>query len=148
MFNLKLLTEEQKQAVRNYFQTGDLWWFTESQIFIMYWRMKAHGIRIDKAEEIIADCIRKKQESYKWIKENEMNSHLKDYKQETWWEVGVYSFVRLKDWDWWKTLVLWVPKSYDAENDKQRRSHVVEIEERMNPTYFQDLLKKYGVLSD
>ena len=148
MFNLKPLTEEQKQAVINYFDSGDLWWFTESQLWFMYWRMKAHWFRIEKAEQEIAESQRKKHESYKWIKENEMSSHLKEYKQETWWENGTYCFVRLKDWDGWKTLVLWIPKNYDAENDRQRRSHVIEVEEYRNPDYFQELMKRFNILSD
>jgi hypothetical protein len=54
------LTEELKSKVRNYFQTWDTWWLSESYIRLTYWRMRYHWIRIDKAEKYLEERRREK----------------------------------------------------------------------------------------
>jgi hypothetical protein len=54
------LTEELKSKVRNYFQTWDMGWLSESYIRLTYWRMRYHWIRIDKAEKYLEEKKREK----------------------------------------------------------------------------------------
>lgn len=54
------LTEELKSKVRNYFQTWDIGWLPESYIRLIYWRMRYHWIRIDKAEKYLEEKKREK----------------------------------------------------------------------------------------
>lgn len=76
------LTEEQISAVTNYFDNGDKGSYTESQIRLWYGRMKGQGVKIDLAEEGIKKLNKRKQESYRRSKEQEINDHLKAYRQE------------------------------------------------------------------
>ena len=62
-FKLKPLTEEQILSVVNYFDTWDTGEFTESQIWFMYWRLKAQWNKIDKAEEYLEKAKKRKAES-------------------------------------------------------------------------------------
>jgi adenylate kinase family enzyme len=45
--------------------------------------MKSQGIQIDKAEEVIEKLNKRKQETYRWNKEQEINQHIKEYRQQT-----------------------------------------------------------------
>ena len=45
--------------------------------------MKAQGVMIDKAEEYLEKMKKKKQDSYRWNKEQEILKHLKEYRQQT-----------------------------------------------------------------
>jgi hypothetical protein len=44
--------------------------------------MKAQGMKFDKAEEYLSKQLKRKQESYRWQKEQELNQHQKEYRQE------------------------------------------------------------------
>lgn len=143
---LKPLTEEQISSVCNYFDTWDKWKYTESQIYLLYGRMKSQGVQIDKAEEVIEKLNKRRQESYRWNKEQEINQHMKEYRQQTQWDSGVYELMRLKEWEDGRTIVMWFMWNYDLEKQKQKRSHVVEIEERQNPDYFQEIVKRFNLV--
>lgn len=145
---LKPLTEEQISSVCNYFDTWDKGKYTESQIYLLYGRMKSQGIQIDKAEEVIEKLNKRKQETYRWNKEQEINQHIKEYRQQTQWDNGVYELMRLKEWEDGRTIVMWFMWNYDLEKQKQRWSHVVEIEERQNPDYFQEIVKRFNLVID
>lgn len=145
---LKPLTEEQISLVCNYFDTWDKWGLTESQIYILYGRMKYQWVRIDKAEEVIEKLEKRKQDSYRWNKEQEINQHIKEYRQQTQWDNGIYELMRLKEWEDGRTIVMWFMWNYDLEKQKQKRSHVVEIEERQNPDYFQEIVKRFNLVID
>lgn len=147
-FKLKPLTEEQILSVVNYFDTWDTGEFTESQIWFMYWRLKAQWNKIDKAEEYLEKAKKRKAESYRWNKEQEINQHMKEYRQETAWDTWRYELMRLKEWEDWRTLVLWFMGNYDTEKNKQKWSHVIEIEERQNPDYFQEIVKRFNLVID
>lgn len=147
-FKLKPLTEEQILSVVNYFDTWDTGEFTESQIWFMYWRLKAQWNKIDKAEEYLENIKKRKAESYRWNKEQEINQHMKEYRQETAWDTWRYELMRLKEWEDWRTLVLWFMGNYDTEKNKQKWSHVIEIEERQNPDYFQEIVKRFNLVID
>jgi FMN phosphatase YigB (HAD superfamily) len=71
---------------------------------------------------------------------------LKEYKQETWWDIWQYELVNLKEWDDGRTLEIWILWGYDTERQKQRWIHTVEIEERRNPDYFQEIIKRYNLV--
>ena len=147
-FKLKPLTEEQILSVVNYFDTWDTGEFSESQIWFMYWRLKAQWNKIDKAEEYLEKMKKRKAESYRWNKEQEINQHMKEYRQETAWDTWRYELMRLKEWEDWRTLVLWFMGNYDTEKNKQKWSHVIEIEERQNPDYFQEIVKRFNLVID
>jgi hypothetical protein len=48
----------------------------------MYGKMKHQGIKFDKAEEYLSKQLKRKQDSYRWQKEQELNEHSKQYRQE------------------------------------------------------------------
>lgn len=144
----KPLTEEQILWVVNYFDTGDKWNFRESELWINYWRMKAQGTIIDKAEESLKKTHKRKEESYRWNKEQEINDHLKVYRQQNTWDEWKYSLIKVNEWEDWRCLILWIEGSYDLEHSRQRWLHVVEIEERCNPEYFQEIVKRFNLVID
>ena len=147
-FQSQPMTEEQIYKVVNYFDTWDTWWESESRIRLRYWKMKANWSKIDKAEEEIEKTIKRKQESYRWQKEQEINKHMKEYRQEKQWDNGIYELMRLNEWEDWRTMVLGFMENFDTERQKQRWSHVIEIEERLNPDYFQEIVKRFNLLID
>lgn len=55
------LTEELISKVKNYFKTWDMWWMTESRIWLTYWRMRYHWIKIDVAEEYLEKARKEKE---------------------------------------------------------------------------------------
>lgn len=145
---LKPLTEEQISSVCNYFDTWDKGSYTESQLWFMYWRMKAQWVKLDKAEEYLNKQLKRKQESYRRNKEQEINQHMKQYKQETAWDIGRYELMKLYEWEDGRSLIIWFMGNYDMEKQKQRRTHAVEIEERQNPDYFQEIIKRFNLVID
>ena len=145
---IKPLTEEQISAVTNYFDTGDKGKYSESGIWLWYWRMKAQWIRFDKAEEYLDKIDKRKQESYRWNKEQEINDHLKAYRQEKAWENWMYELMRVKEWEDWRTMVIWFMEKFDEQTGKYKWSHSVEIEERQNPEYFQEIAKRFNLVID
>lgn len=147
-FKKQPITEDMICKVVNYFDTGDTSWESVSRIWLRYGMMKSHGDTIDKAEEEIGKLNKRKQESYRRLKEQEINKHMKEYRQETQWDKGVYELMKLNEWENWRTMVLWFMGNYDIERQKQRRSHVIEIEERQNPDYFQEIVKRFNLVID
>jgi len=147
-FKIPPLTEEQILWVANYFDTWDKGSFTESEIRLNYGRMKAQGVKIDKAEEMLAKTDKRKQESYRWNKEQEINDNLKQYRQQTNGDNGKYSLIKVNEWEDGRCLILWIEWSYDIENSKQRWLHVIEVEERQNPDYFQEIIKRFNLVID
>ena len=148
MIKMEPLTEEKISLVRNYFETWELWWKSESEIWFTYWRMRYYWMKIDKAEEYLAEKRWEKEEVYKWKMEQELKQHLKEYKQETWWDNWIYELVNLKEWEDGRTLEIGILWGYDTERQKQRWVHTVEIEERRNPKFFQEIVKRYNLVID
>ena len=142
------LTEEQISAVTNYFDNGDKGNYTESNIRLWYWRMKGQGVKIDVAEEGIRKQNKRKQESYRRNKEQEINDHLKAYRQEKAWENGVYELMRVNEREDGRTMVIWFMEKFDEQLGKYKWSHAVEIEERQNPDYFQEIAKRFKLVID
>lgn len=147
-FKMNELTEEQVSQVVNYFDTWDIWNLTESKIWYMYGRMKHQGIKFDKAEEYLSKQLKRKQESYRWQKEQELNEHSKQYRQEKAWDTWKFELMRLKEWEDWRTMVIWFMEKFDEQTGKYKRSHAVEIEERLNPSYFQEIADRFNLVID
>ena len=143
---IKPISESQKLVVRRYFETWEKWWFTTSKIRMIYWRMKANWETIEKAEEEILKSEKRKEESYRRNKEQEINQNIKNYRIETWWNIWKYELMKVNEREDWRTLIIWFLKSYDVERDRQTRSYVVEIEERQNRDYFKEIVKRYNLL--
>lgn len=143
---IKPISESQKLVVRRYFETWEKWWFTTSKIRMIYWRMKANWEIIEKAEEEILKSEKRKEESYRRNKEQEINQNIKNYRIETWWNIWKYELMKVNEREDWRTLIIWFLKSYDVERDRQTRSYVVEIEERQNRDYFKEIVKRYNLL--
>lgn len=110
--------------------------------------MKAQGTIIDKAEECLAKANQRKQESYRWNKEQEINEHIKKYRQQTNWDSWKYSLIKVNEWEDGRCLILWIEGNYDLENSRQKWLHVVEVEERQNPEYFQEIVKRFNLVID
>ena len=147
-FKTNELTEEQVSQVVNYFDTWDTGNYTESQIWFMYGKMRAQWIKFDKAEEYLSKQLKRKQESYRRQKEQELNEHMKTYRQEKAWDTWRFELMRLKEWEDWRTMVIWFMEKYDEQTGKIKRSHAVEIEERLNPSYFQEIADRFNLVID
>lgn len=147
-FKTNELTEEQVSQVVNYFDTGDTGDYTESQIWFMYGKIKHQWMKFDKAEEYLSKQLKRKQDSYRWQKEQELNEHMKSYRQEKAWDTWRFELMRLKEWEDWRTMVIWFMEKYDEQTGKIKRSHAVEIEERLNPEYFQEIADRFNLVID
>lgn len=147
-FKLKPLTEEQISSVVRYFDTWDTWEYSESQIWFIYWRMRNQWGMIDKAEQIMKKNNQKHAESYRRLKEQEINKHLKEYRQETAWDTWKFELMKVNERANWKTLIIWIMKKFDVEKSKVIRWHAVEIAENKNPDYFQEIIKRFNLVID
>ena len=138
------ITEEMILDLVNYFDTWKLpTWMTRSKIRTTYWRLRARWNTIDKAEEIIKQEQDKKQEDYKWRVINEIQQGIQDMKNANWgtWHY-VYEIANIKEWEKWRTMQLGFIDT-DPQTNKTKWRHSVEIEERRNPSFFQEMLNKY-----
>lgn len=147
-FKTNELTEEQVSQVVNYFDTWDTGNYTESQIWFMYGKIKHQWMKFDKAEEYLSKQLKRKQDSYRWQKEQELNEHMKSYRQEKAWDTWRFELMRLKEWEDWRTMVIWFMEKFDEQTGKYKRSHAVEIEERLNPSYFQEIADRFNLVID
>ena len=147
-FKTNELTEEQVSQVVNYFDTGDTWDYTESQIWFMYGKMKAQWMKFDKAEEYLSKQLKRKYESYRRQKEQELNDHSKQYRQEKAGDTWRYELMRVNEREDGRTMVIWFMEKYDEQTGKIKWSHAVEIEERQNPEYFQEIVNRFNLVID
>ena len=136
------LTEEQKCSVREYFKNGAK--ENKPQMFIRYGRMKNGGEIIEKAEQMIKETQQKKEDWYKRYMNKQIKENMEAYKQR-FQEDGNYQLLKLNHWEDWRTMVLWIEGMFDIETKRQKREQVIEIEERRNPTYFQEVAKRFNV---
>ena len=153
-FKLNDITEEQILKVIKYFDTyknghWDTSWESECQIRIWYWILHERwDLTIDIAEQERAKDRKRDQESYRWNKEQEINNHLKAYRQEKAGDTGIYELMRLNEWEDWRTMVIGFMEKFDDQLGKYKWSHAVEIEERCNPEYFQEIAKRFKLVID
>lgn len=147
-FRIQPLTEEQISWVINYFDTWDKGNLSESGIFLLYGRMRHQWIKIPKAEEEIEKINKRNQVSYRWLKEQEINKAQREYRQEKAWENWKFELMKLNEWEDWRTIVIWFMERFDEQTGKYKRSHAIEIEERLNPDYFQEIVNRFNLVID
>lgn len=138
------ITEEMILNLVNYFDTGVLpEWMTESRIWQLYWRLRARWNKIDKAEEKLQPLYERKAEGYKRKKTNEIQQWIHDIKNENWgvWHYE-YEIANIKEREKGRTMQIWFIDT-DPQTNKTKWRHSVEIEERHNPTFFEEMLNKY-----
>jgi len=136
------LTEDQKCSVREYFKNGAKG--NNPKMFIRYGRMKHEWERIEKAEQMINEAKTKKEEKYKYFMNKQIKENMETYKQkfQEYWD---YQLLKLNHWEDWRTMILWIEGMFDIETRRQKREQVIEIEERRNPTYFQEVAKRFNI---
>lgn len=150
-FKLNDITEEQISKVVRYFDTyknwhGDTSWESECQIRIRYWILHQRWeLTLGIAEQEKAKTKKRDGESYKWRKEQEINKHLKEYRQQNYWNEWVYELMRSYDREDGKQINIWI---MTTENNEIKRTHAVDIEERENPDYFQEIVKRFNLVID
>ena len=143
---MKPLTEEQKSEVKAYFQNKTLDELKQDKknqrIWFNYWRMRQrYGDRINIAEQYMESIKKERQNQYRFIKENEIKEKLKEFEiKNGWW----YQFdvVNLSFYQDWRVLEIWIMNGI-KDNGQTKRSQTIDIEERQNPLYFKELLKRY-----
>jgi hypothetical protein len=75
------------------------------------------------------------------MKENEIKSNLKEFeiKNGGWYN---YDVVNLGFYEDWRVLEIWIQDGI-KDNGQTKRVQTTTIEERLNPVYFKELLKRY-----
>ena len=106
--------------------------------------MKNWGEIIEKAEQMIKEAQQRKEDWYKRYMNKQIKENMEAYKQR-FQEDGNYQLLKLNHWEDWRTMVLWIEGMFDIETKRQKREQVIEIEERRNPTYFQEVAKRFNV---
>lgn len=125
------------------FLDSNPWPEVNPKMAILYGRLKARWMELDKWEEWLDKSIDKKKEGYKWKILNQMKEGKEDIENENRsysWHYE-YQVANLKKWTKWRTMQLWFPDIDENWNDKWRKS--VVIEEWKNPEFFQEMLEKY-----
>lgn len=140
MLKLKPLTEDEKSLVRNYFATWDTGGLGKWRIWFMYWRMKALGESIPKADTILDGFASVRMDSYKQFKESEIAYWLRAYEDEHQIS-GEYEVMKINHRANGRTLVIGI---LDQKDRKVFHSHVIEIFESLNPEYFRQCIMKYA----
>jgi len=150
-FKLNDITEEQILKVVKYFDTYKNWhwdtsWERESQIRIRYWILhNREWFTVDIAEQKKAEKFKRDGESYRWRKEQEINDHLKEYRQQNYWTEWTYDLMRTYNREDGRQINIWIMVQ---DNDGIKRTHAVDIEERQNPDYFQEIVKRFNLVID
>lgn len=124
----------------DYFDKWELGNYTESKIWYWYGRMKAwYNFKIQQAEDYLESCKLHEQNEYR----NEMIEKIKDwlYKYESENNIkGEYELVKIKHWETWKSLIISI---IDIVDNKVKRNQTLEIDERKNPSFFQECCKRF-----
>lgn len=103
--------------------------------------MRHYWTKIDIAEQYMEWVEKERQNQYRFIKENEMKEKLRDWEIKNWWGYQ-FEVVNLSFYISWRVLEIWI-LNWTKENWETRRAQTIEIDERFNPIYFKELLKKY-----
>lgn len=102
---------------------------------------QCYGERIDIAEQYMEMITKDRQNQYRFIKENEIKEKLKEFEIKHGW--GYYhEVVNLSFYQDGRVLEIWIMDG-NKEDGQTRRSQTIDIEERQNPLYFKELLKRY-----
>lgn len=138
------ITGEKISALINFLDTGVLpEWMTQSQMAILYGRLKARGEKLEKAEQRLKADYDKKKESYKWRILNEIKQWLQEMRNEN-WLAGHYQYeiANIKNRADGRTMQIWF-RDIDT-NDKLKWRKSVLIEEKYNPEFFEEMILKYA----
>lgn len=100
-----------------------------------------YGDRIDIAEQYMELIKKERQNQYRFIKENEIKDKLKEFEIKNGWGYN-YDVVNLTFYQDGRVLEIWIQNGI-KENGETKRSQTIDIEERQNPLYFKELLKRY-----
>ena len=140
----KPLTEEEIEEVYKFFSDVDdvkvLDELKIPKIIQNYGRLKSKGRKIEKAEEYLKLCKFRREETYKEKKEREIENWLFDYENEH-SERGNYEFVRMNHRQWYRTMVISILSTQRWWGLKN--NNTIEINEELNPDYFQECIQKY-----
>lgn len=147
---IKPLTEEQKSEVKAYFQNKALNELKQDKknqrIWFNYGRMRqSYWERIDIAEQYMEMITKERQTQYRFIKENEIKEKLKEFEIKNGWGYN-YEVVNLGFYQDWRVLEIWIIDGL-KDNGQTKRSQTIDIEERFNPLYFKELLKRFKLVS-
>ena len=140
-FKLDDITEEKISDLVTFLDNP--WTWVNPRMAMLYWRLRARGNIINKADERLDKDIQKKKESYKWKIINDIKQWIEDMRNENWWWYNPYKYEigNIKSRADWRTLLLWF-RDVDV-NWKTKRKHSVLIEEKYNPDFFKEMLEKY-----
>lgn len=103
--------------------------------------MRAWGEKIDIAEQYCNKILIDKQNQYRFIKENEIKQNLKDYQLKNGWWYD-YEIVNLRFYTDGRVLEIWI-MDWLKDNNQTKRASTIDIEERQNPIYFKELMKRF-----
>lgn len=104
---------------------------------------QCYGERIDIAEQYMELLKKDRQNQYRFIKENEIKEKLKEFEIKNGWWYN-YEVVNLSFYQDWRVLEIWII-DWVKDNGQTKRSKTIDIEERQNPLYFKELLKRYKI---
>lgn len=107
--------------------------------------MRAFWEKIDVADKYLEDIRKRKQTNYRFLKENEIKEKLEEYNQKTWTMNNSFDVMNFWNRKLWRTLEIWI-MDWNKENGDIRWKQSIEIEERRNPDYFKELLKRFKLL--
>lgn len=114
------------------------------RIWFNYGRMRFNGEKIDIAEQYCNKIKEDRCSQYRFVKENEMKEKLKEFEIKNGWGYN-YEVVNLSFYQDWRVLEIWII-DWLKDNWQTKRSQTIEIEERKNPLYFKELLKRYKLV--
>lgn len=100
-----------------------------------------YGDRINIAEQYMEMITKERQNQYRFIKENEIKEKLKEFEIKNGWGYN-YEVVNLSFYQDGRVLEIWI-MDWLKDNWQTKRSQTIDIEERQNPLYFKELLKRY-----
>lgn len=100
-----------------------------------------YGERIEIAEQYMEMIKKERQNQYRFIKENEIKDKLKEFEIKNWWWYN-FEVVNLSFYQDGRVLEIWILDGL-KENGQTKRSQTIDIEERQNPMYFKELLRRY-----
>jgi len=146
---MKPLTEEQKSEVIAYFQNKTIDELKQDKknqkIWFNYWRMRFNWEKIDVAEQYCNKIRDERCSQYRFIKENDIKGKLKEFEIKNGWWYN-YEVVNLGFYQDWRVLEIWI-MDWLKDNWQTKRAQTIEIEERQNPIYFKELLKRFKLVS-
>lgn len=134
-----------KSEVIEYFKNSNNLKELNSKIWFNYGRMRANWEKIDVAEKYLEENKKRKETNYRFIKENEMKSKLEEYNQKTWTKNNSFDVMNFWNRELWRTLEIWI-MDWNKDNWDIRWKQSIEIEERRNPEYFKELLKRFKLV--